>query len=101
MFERRLEMGEYKPAPVNTDHITLTAEMEELVEMLAKNAHDVWASQRLKDSWTYGPHRDDGTRIHPCLVAYEDLPESEKTYDRVISEQLIKTLLAKGYRIVR
>lgn len=94
-------MEPYNPSPVNTDNIALTEEMKELVEMLAENAHDVWASQRLKDSWVYGPKRDDVKKTHPCLVAYEDLPESEKNYDRLISEQLIKVLLAKGYRIVR
>ena len=78
MFERRLEMGEYKPAPVNTDHITLTAEMEELVEMLAKNAHDVWASQRLKDSWTYGPHRDDGKGYIPVWLPMKICPNRKK-----------------------
>lgn len=91
----------YIPAPVDTSHVSLTPEMQELIEILAKNAHDVWAVQRLKDGWVYGPERDDERKTHPCLVAYEDLPESEKVYDRLMSEQLIKTLSAMGCRIVR
>lgn len=94
-------MKPYVPSPVDTKSITLTTEMKELVETLAQNAHDVWASQRFKDSWTYGPERDDVRKTHPCLVAYEDLPESEKMYDRLMTEQLIKTLVAMGYRISR
>lgn len=91
----------YIPMPVDTEHVQLTPELKELIEILARNAHDVWASQRLKDAWVYGPERDDARKTHPCLVAYEDLPESEKVYDRLMAEQLIKTLAAMGYRIVR
>jgi len=49
-----------------------------LSEHLARNAHDIWARQRLADGWNSGPGRDDAAKEHPCLVPYKDLPESEK-----------------------
>jgi hypothetical protein len=53
----------------------------------------------MQDGWTYGPHRDDAKRTHPCLVPYEQLPESEKEYDRVMVNEALKAILALGYRI--
>jgi len=58
-----------------------------------------WSTQRLAEGWKYGPQRDDAKKEHPGLVSYEDLPESEKEYDRAISVGAIETLLALGYRI--
>lgn len=94
-------MKPYIPSPINTEAVSLNPEIRELIELLAKNTHDIWALQRQQDSWVYGPRRDDSKKTHPCLVPYEDLPESEKVYDRLAAEQLIKALLAMGYRIER
>lgn len=101
--DRRKEraMVRYTPSPVNTENVVLSAELEELIEHLAKNTHEVWAQQRMKDGWIYGPNRDDDKKAHPDLVAYEELPESEKEYDRSVAEQLIKSMLAMGYRITK
>lgn len=73
---------EYHPAPVDTSRVRMPQEIEALTEELARNAHEVWAQQRMADSWLWGPQRDDLKKSHPSLVAYEELPESEKVYDR-------------------
>jgi ryanodine receptor 2 len=70
-----------------------------LLERLAENTHDVWAAQRIKEGWEYGPMRDDANKKHPCLVPYADLPESEKEYDRKTSAETIKAVMALGYVI--
>ena len=44
----------YKPSPLDLSHIKLTQQMEDLVEKLADNAHNVWARERVKQGWTYG-----------------------------------------------
>ena len=36
-------MVSYEPAPIDTSGVTLTAELEELTELLASNVHDLWA----------------------------------------------------------
>ncbi|MGH9773974.1 MAG: RyR domain-containing protein [Candidatus Acidiferrales bacterium] len=89
----------YKPKPLDTSEVKLSQNIRELVEMLAKNTHEIWARQRLADGWTLGAVRDDAARKHPCLVAYEELPETEKDYDRHTALETIKALLALGYRI--
>jgi hypothetical protein len=70
-----------------------------LTELLAKNAHENWARQRMDDGWKYGPKRDDARKEHPSLIPYEDLSESEKEYDRLTAMETLKTILALGYRI--
>ena len=75
-------MERYIPHPKDTRNVTLPDEVLALAEQLARNTHEVWAAQRLKDGWVWGPARDDAQKQHPCLVPYEELPEEEKDYDR-------------------
>ncbi|MBP8954402.1 MAG: Ryanodine receptor Ryr [Armatimonadetes bacterium] len=91
----------YEPKPLDTSSIVLPEDLEALTEYLAENAHDTWAAQRLADGWSYGPARDDARKLHPCLVPYSELPESEKEYDRNTAMQTIKAILALGYRITK
>jgi hypothetical protein len=93
--------NEYQPKPIQTDHISLGDELLELVERLAENAHEIWACQRMNDGWAFGPKRCDDSRRHPCLVAYKDLPEEEKTYDRNAVVGTIRAVLALGFVISR
>jgi RyR domain len=91
----------YKPKPIDTAGIMLPPELNALTEQLAENAHDLWAQQRLADGWSLGPRRDDQAKKHPCLVAYKELPESEKEYDRQAATGTLKAILALGYRVER
>ena len=91
----------YYPKPIDTSAVEIEEELLRLTEVLARHAHDVWARQRLKDGWTYGPTRCDERRTHPCLVPYEELPESEKEYDRNAALETIRVVIATGYRIAR
>jgi hypothetical protein len=92
---------EYKPEPIPTEHVVLSDEILELVEVLAENAHDIWASKRLQDGWAFGQERDDKGRRHPCLVPYPQLPGQEQDYDRVMIIESIRAMLALGFTISR
>jgi ryanodine receptor 2 len=89
----------YQPKPIDTGRVELPPDVVELTERLAEHAHDIWARERLAQGWTYGPKRDDDKKHHPCLVAYAELPESEKVHDRNTAMQTLKAILALGYRI--
>ena len=91
----------YVPNPLDTSHVQLPPALVTLLEDLAKNTHEVWAAQRTKDGWTYGPQRDDARKKHPCLVPYEQLPDSEKEYDRNTAGETLKAVLKLGYRITQ
>ena len=91
----------YTPKPIDTTAVTLRNDIRKLTERLARNAHDIWARQRLAEGWRYGKRRDDSRKTHPCLVPYSKLPESEKQYDRNAAMETIKAILALGYRITK
>jgi hypothetical protein len=97
--DRRATRVDYTPEPIPTSGLQLSPEIRELIEQLARNTHDIWARQRLADGWKYGPRHDDAAKEHPGLVPYEQLPESEKKYDRDTAGETIKALLALGYRV--
>lgn len=90
----------YTPQPINTSDIHLPEELHPLLEAMAKNVHEIWAQERINQGWTYGKKRDDEKRQHPCLVAYEDLSEEEKVYDRNTSVETLKLILKLGFKIV-
>ena len=88
----------YIPNPLDTSKIQLSDELLRLADLFAENAHDVWAKERMAEGWQHGPARDDQKKEHPCLVAYKELPDGEKKYDRGAALETIKTLISLGYR---
>ena len=91
----------YTPQPMDTKDVRLPEELNELVEQMAKNVHEVWAQTRIQQGWTWGPERNDALKHHPCLVPYEDLPESEREYDRNTSIETLKLICKLGFKISR
>lgn len=82
----------YIPHPLDLSKVTLPEDMQSKVEMIAKNVHEVWADKRIAEGWQYGAVRDDERKLHPDICRYEDLPESEKEYDRATVEATLKAL---------
>ena len=91
----------YTPTPVDTSSVIIPEEYYPLREMIAENVHDNWAKARILQGWTWGPERNDALHQHPCLVPYEDLPESEKEYDRRSAEETLKLILKMGFKITK
>jgi len=94
-----METKDYNPQPIDTSDIKLPEDLETLVELMSKNVHDVWAETRIQQGWTYGEQRNDELKTHPCLVPYEELPESEKEYDRNTSIGTLKLIMKLGFTI--
>ena len=89
----------YEPKPLDTSNVRLPDSLEDLIEQLAENVHEVWASGRLAEGWRLGPQRSDETKEHPNLVPFDELPDVEKEVDRRTAVQTLKMILAIGYRI--
>ena len=94
-------MKEYIPKPINTDDILLSDDLNELIETMALNVHEVWASGRIADGWKYGKERDDILKLHPCLVPYKELPESEKEFDRSTAISTLKLIQKFEFKITK
>ena len=91
----------YTPNPINTDDITLSEDLLALTEQIATNVRDVWAAGRIKEGWTYGEIKNTEEKTTPCLVPYDELPESEKEYDRNTAIETLKLIIKLGYKITR
>ena len=90
---------QYTPKPIDTSDVELDDELKQLVKQLARNVHDNWSIGRINEGWTYGPERNDALKQNPCLVEYDDLPESEKDYDRNTAMETLKLILKLGWII--
>lgn len=89
----------YTPNPIDTKEIVLPEELLELQEKIAENVHEVWAAGRIAEGWTYGEVRDNQAKKTPCLVPYDELPDSEKEYDRNTAMETLKLIVKLGYMI--
>ena len=87
----------YEPKPIDTSKVKLSLELQDLEEVLARNTHELWARKRMDEGLVYGPVRDG--KHHPSLVPYDDLPDTEKEYDRQTAMETLKVIIAMGYRI--
>jgi RyR domain len=91
--------NDYHPRPLPTEGVELSDELLPLVELLAENAHDIWARQRMKDGWTFGPKRCDESLRHPCLIPYSELSDGEKVYDRNAVLETVRAIIVLGFVI--
>ena len=89
----------YVPQPMDTSDVQLPMELNELIEQMAKNVHEVWAQSRTEQGWTYGEERSDVLKQHPCLIPYEELPEVEKAYDRDTALSTLRLIRKLGFKI--
>ena len=92
-------MTTYVPETIDTSRVTLSSDLEELVERLAQNNHDHWARKRFGEGWRYGISRNDNNKQHPDLVPYAQLPDPEKEYDRTTVIEAIKAIIALGFEL--
>lgn len=52
--EAFMQSNGYKPAPLDLTAVNLSPKMEELVDQLAENTHNLWSKERIQQGWTYG-----------------------------------------------
>ena len=47
--------------------------------------HESWCDRKRGEGWRYGPTKDPAARTHPCLVAYDQLPEEQQRKDALFA----------------
>lgn len=92
-----LQGNGYKPAPLELSAATLTPKLEELVDQLAENTHNLWAKERIQQGWTYGLNEDSDNLRSPHLVPYSKVDEAIKKANRDTASETVRTLLVYGY----
>jgi hypothetical protein len=71
------------------------------VEALARQEQVRWYTERRAAGWRYGHVRDDGTKLHPDLVSWDQLSEDDRDKDRDAVRNLPHVLASVGLMIVR
>lgn len=89
----------YKPAPLDLSAAVLNPKMEELVDLLAENTHNLWAKERIQQGWTYGLNEDSENHRSPHLVPYSKVDEAIKKANRDTASETVRTLLIYGYNL--
>lgn len=101
-----LQSNGYKPTPLDLSNSELTPKMNQLVELLAENIHNIWAAEKISLKWTYrrrdpmnelGDDFNDGRSCH--LLPYKYVDEEIKLKNRQSALETVLTILAYQYHI--
>lgn len=97
--------NEYNPRPIDVSNVSLTADLLELIDTIAENAHNVWAEEKLRKNpdLKYAPLDQNGHEVKGCnhfFRPYAELSEEDKKPDVDMAVNTIKLLKRLGYRIV-
>lgn len=90
----------YVPHPEDVSAVVLPSDILALSDVLAENAHDIWAFDRQKEGWRYGEKKDDLLMVTPFMRPYDMLTIEEKSTDYSTAINSLKLLVKLGYQIV-
>jgi RyR domain len=62
------------------------------VEALARVIHNAWYSRKSELGFSYGADRDDSARLHPLMVSYSELHDSDRELSRVPARVILPKL---------
>jgi hypothetical protein len=48
-----------------------------------RESHTLWMAKKEAEGWKYGPVKNVETKEHPCLVPYDELPNSQRAKDAI------------------
>ncbi|MEU5317638.1 RyR domain-containing protein [Streptomyces sp. NPDC021056] len=98
-MRRRTGRQSWTPPPSGTVDVKVPDSLHALIEILAEEAHDNWARQRLSEGWRYGRRLSRRRKTHPLLVPYRELTHEQQEADRVVAMGSVKVILRHGYTL--
>ena len=91
----------YNPHPFDLSFITIPRDLDELVDALARNAHDTWACAKIDSGWTYGSETDAENNTNHLLVSYDMLPSEVQASNVRNIYGIIKAIMYLGWKFVK
>ena len=74
---------------------------DENLEILAQLEHRRWLADKYLAGYSYGKVRDEDHMLHPDLIPWEELSETDKDKDRSNIRQIPELMAMQGLKIVR
>jgi serine/threonine protein kinase len=93
---RRPPKGKQCQVPFLVDHVQLSWDVMMLIDLLAENSHEVWATEYTAAGWRLGPEFDEAAKTHPSLKPYMLLDEHDKTLTREGVTSVLKSCIHLG-----
>ncbi|MFY9556091.1 MAG: RyR domain-containing protein, partial [Blastocatellia bacterium] len=73
---------------------------DELLDKLARAAHELLLKKLRDDGYSYGPVTDERLKNHSSLMSFEELPEEEKEQNRSNVRDISNKLIRSGYVMI-
>ncbi|XP_077586244.1 ryanodine receptor 2 [Stigmatopora nigra] len=89
----------FTPSPVDISKVELPLQFEDIRDKIAENIHELWVMEKIDLGWFQGNDCDEGKRLDPCLVEFSKLPDQERNQNLQTAQDILRTLLALGFRI--
>ena len=48
-----------------------------------EQSHESWLAEKRRSGWVYGDVKDVERKTHPCMVAYDRLPDAQRRKDHI------------------
>ncbi|OWZ21710.1 Protein kinase [Phytophthora megakarya] len=93
---RRPPKLKFRDVPFPVDHIQLSWEIMMLIDLLAENSHEVWATEYTAKGWRFGAEFDEVAKTHPSLKPYMLLAEQDKILTRESVTSVLKSCIYLG-----
>lgn len=89
--------------PLDTSGFLIPHQLDNLIDRIASNSHEVWASEKIRQGWRYAPNRNirKDLKLNASLVPYYVLTSEEKNQLREGAIETIKVILMSGWIIRR
>ncbi|KAF4147910.1 RyR domain [Phytophthora infestans] len=89
-----------REAPFPLNHVQLSWDIMVLIDLLAENSHEVWATEYAAKGWRFGTEFDEDAKTHPSLKSYMLLDEHDKTLTRESVTSVLKSCIYLGCRFL-
>ncbi|KAG2788104.1 hypothetical protein PC129_g1683 [Phytophthora cactorum] len=89
-----------RSAPFPVDHVQLSWDVMILIDLLAENSHEVWATEYAAKGWRLGAKFDEDAKTHPSLKSYMLLDELDKTLTRESVTSVLKSCIHLGCKFL-